>query len=539
MPAADRRLTALAVLVALVFLFQLLLFPYGRDQGIYSVVADTMLGGGAPYANAWDFKTPGVFFIYALARGVFGRSFAAVRVLEALMLVLWMCGCAVFSRRHLGRALPGIVGGAIGLVLYVQLEFWHTAQPESFAAAILIWALVAATYVPAAGEDRGRIRQLAAWVASGALFALAGLMKPPLAGGTLSSLALVAASRRKRGDVRRTAGPLGAVFAFAAGGLAVAGATAAYFLLSGAWPDMVDALAGFAPRYVEIGAAAPGGFAALLGLTLWRFAVSFSPAVLIGFVLFFLLPRAHDRESEGAAHVLGCLAFQLLGIAWQGKLFHYHFGAALPLGGLVAGWAAWKLAAKMKTGWATAAALLLVAAGAWVWHPAGSPGLAFGERSWMRVKALGAPAAERNAVMDGLAAVADVDAAANRAAAEWIAERTPPGSSLFVWGFEPVIHILADRPPASRYIYNAPLRVKGYEDKARPILLRELRDRPPAAIAVESGDVLAGITGSERDSRAELERFPELREFLAAGYVRAAELRKFTIWLKAPGDARR
>jgi hypothetical protein len=70
------------------------------------------------------------------------------------------------------------------------------------------------------------------------------------------------------------------------------------------------------------------------------------------------------------------------------------------------------------------------------------------------------------------------------------------------------------------------------------VLLGELKDHPPAAIAIESGDALSGVTGSARDSRADLERFLEFEAFLRAGYIRAADLPKFTIWLKAPGDRR-
>ena len=400
-----------------------------------------------------------------------------------------------------------------------------------------MWALVAATYAPAAEDARGRRKQSAAWAASGALFALAALMKPPLGGGALSSLVLIIAARRKDTGGRAPAPPAAAIGAFAGGGFAVAAAAAVYFAFARALPDLYDALAVFAPRYMKFGPAA-SGFPALLGLTLGRFAVTFSPAILIGFILFFLLPRVHARESEGAAHVLGSLAFSLLGIAWQAKLFHYHFGAALPMGGLIAGWAVWKLALKLRARWVIAAALVLAAAGAWLWKPAGSPHMTFGERSILRIQSLASSAEERRRMTDELASVADVDAAANRAAAEWISANTTADSRLFIWGFEPVIYLMADRRPASRYIYDVPLRVEGYEDRARAVLLRELEDHPPAAIAVESGDTLSGVTGSARDSRADLERFPELESFLSAGYVRAADLPKFTIWLKAPGDRR-
>ena len=62
------------VLAIAFLLAQLLCFGYGRDQGIYAVVARAMLDGGMPYRDAWDFKPPGIFLIYALARALFGEA---------------------------------------------------------------------------------------------------------------------------------------------------------------------------------------------------------------------------------------------------------------------------------------------------------------------------------------------------------------------------------------------------------------------------------------------------------------------------------
>ena len=35
-------------------LLQILLFGFGRDQGIYAVVGDSMLSGKMPYRDAWE-----------------------------------------------------------------------------------------------------------------------------------------------------------------------------------------------------------------------------------------------------------------------------------------------------------------------------------------------------------------------------------------------------------------------------------------------------------------------------------------------------
>src|SRR5882724_9164740 len=65
-------LLAAAGLFTLWLFVQISMFKYGRDQGIYATVAATMLRGGMPYRDAWDFKPPGIYVIYALARAVFG-----------------------------------------------------------------------------------------------------------------------------------------------------------------------------------------------------------------------------------------------------------------------------------------------------------------------------------------------------------------------------------------------------------------------------------------------------------------------------------
>ena len=100
---------AVALLVATTgfLLLQLVLFQPGRDQGIYSVVADGILRGLAPYRDRWDFKPPGIYFIYAAARALFGRTAMAARVVEAAALASGIGASAILSKRHLGDARPG------------------------------------------------------------------------------------------------------------------------------------------------------------------------------------------------------------------------------------------------------------------------------------------------------------------------------------------------------------------------------------------------------------------------------------------------
>ena len=183
---------AIALGAAAVLLWALVSFEYGLDQGIYAVVSDAVLEGGAPYRDAWDFKTPGVFFVYALARGLAGSGMHAVRGLEAAAFTSLLVAFAILSRRFVGSALPGLLGGALAVTGHVWLGFWHTGQPESFGGPVLAWALVLATWEPRVETERGRRAQWAGWAGAGALYAFAALLKPPLGGGIVVSWAIAA-----------------------------------------------------------------------------------------------------------------------------------------------------------------------------------------------------------------------------------------------------------------------------------------------------------------------------------------------------------
>jgi len=141
----QRLLLFLALALILFIAFQLVLLHHGRDQGIYSVVGRTVLEGGAPYKDAWDFKPPGIYFVYALSRLLFGPGMHAVRITEALGFLSLVFAFVIFSRRHFGRWPAGFLGGALALLDHLRLGFWNTGQPESFGAVLLAWALVLAT----------------------------------------------------------------------------------------------------------------------------------------------------------------------------------------------------------------------------------------------------------------------------------------------------------------------------------------------------------------------------------------------------------
>ena len=82
-----------------------------------------------------------------------------------------------------------------------------------------------------------------------------------------------------------------------------------------------------------------------------------------------------------------------------------------------------------------------------------------------------------------------------RAAAPVVAELADEDSTIFVWGNEPRLYELADRTPASRYVYLYPLLTPGYANEER--IAEELivwESRPPAVI-VDAGGPAPGEPG--------------------------------------------
>jgi hypothetical protein len=129
--------------------------------------------------------------------------------------------------------------------------------------------------------------------------------------------------------------------------------------------------------------------------------------------------------------------------------------------------------------------------------------------------------------------VADVDAGQNRAVADYVAAHTAPSDPLFVWGYECAIYALAERPLASRYIYDVPQRASWSAASMQAALMRDLAARPPAMIVVEHGDVFADVTGNRLDSAQSLDDFEALANLLDAEYTLATRIGDFDIYRTA------
>jgi len=239
------------------------------------------------------------------------------------------------------------------------------------------------------------------------------------------------------------------------------------------------------------------------------------------------------KEKPFAALVLGIIAIHLIGVTLQAKFFQYQYGATWPLTSLLVGMGFFKLwqKARSKGLVATIVFYLFVVIVPFGRSACKDVPWSFLVRTEKRL-AIAMDGFRDQAARDELASVADVDAASNRRVAELFKKHVPADRTVFVWGFEPQIYNLADRDPATRYIYDVPQRVTWAKEPHRRVLLDELRHNRPAAIAVEHRDVFPFVTGDAIDSADTLYDFWDLYVFLINHYDLIDKTEKFDVYIE-------
>lgn len=515
----------IVVVSAVLLAVPTLVLPPGRDQAIYLLVGRIVAEGGALYRDAFDFKPPGVLLQHAALAHLAPGSTTAGRWLDVASLLLGIVAITRLLRPE-GR-IAWVVGGLFhGAVALLSFRYWDLGQPE--------WTL--ASLVPVALLAFRGARSLP-WLGfvSGTVFGWAFVLKYPAI--LYLPLVLLVATRPDGPDTastgrrfeggRRIGAALGLLVA---GFVVVVGGVALALVPGGGLSAWLEIQREYIPGYTGLLLAGGPGIAIresarlVADFLLTRPAWLLAPVLSTGVLLMGGRGRARFLPLAG-------MALGAAGLVAQGKLFHYHWIPILPMVSLGVGHATGVLVERIRAGtwprWLVpAAGAMLLAAVALTARPT---------------------LAERRAALDHLTGRLDTEAfhahpvfgtwgvgdhalSATEAAATRLAALTRPGDEVFVWGFEPLLYLAADRPPASRFIYNAPFLSpwcpRGWIDE----LVRGLTADPPGAIVVVGNDAIPWVTGVPLDSRAGLRYFPDLVSLLRSRYQVAAEVEDFTLF---------
>lgn len=500
--------------------------PMASDQGLYAYAGVRLLAGDAPYAGAWDQKPPGIHVVYAALWTLWpNESVVAVADLSVAAVI---AGCLFVIGRRRFTETTGFVAAA-AFLLYGNPALTQNlggvfvrAQSETFVAL----AITAAVTLLAS-----RARATRHLIGTGVLLGVAFWIKPNTATYALPVLAALALWRRDDA-------PGGRTYWRDCTTIGVAGAAMVVIPFLILWS--VGSLTDLYLATIAYNAAYSGdtydGVAGVL-----RYAVSFPVARAANDALWFvgglgalvgvlMGGRGHSdpRRWPIVVPVVWLVAVWLSILINGARDLPQYFVQAGPALALAAGVGlapAFGLLRQRHTAVALLSAALVMYGAHRV---SGFDRLADNlQRDW---NALGGatPRSEYlkhfgNRPQDKFVASAITELA------EIARATTNADDAIYVFGFSPGVHVLADRRSASRFHWSQPILVEfaadrpGYGSKG---LLADLERSAPALVALQRDSW--GPNGQH--SSEFFHATPALDAWLSANYTRDTDLERFELW---------
>lgn len=424
--------------------------PLDRDEGAYAVIATRWLAGDILYRDLFDHKPPLLYLVYALARMLPGDPVHAIRVLATLYLIIG--GLLLFA---LGWRLYGRWAALAALALFLTYGSSLRFQGLIFnSEAVLLPPAILGCLLVVRGMQGRR------WVLfglAGVCVGLASAIKP--VGASLIAPLCLAPLLVAWSWPRRL---LVAALAFGGAMLPLLGFTL-LFWRQGALPAAYEALITYNRLYAAESLAREWDLQRLWRI--WEPMLTLAVPALAG-----LFATLAVRDWRTPAHGITALwGLVLLATAFLSlRAYPHYYLVAVPFFSL----------------WAGAG---IVALSRWLWHRrqrwlAGAVGI--GMLAGMLLPPLYeiwplrtlSPLQQISTLYAGDGANYFGPAAE---VARYVAARVPADQPIFVWAAEPEIYLLADRRPATRFIYDYPVdRLPA----ARNELLARLRENPPPLI---------------------------------------------------------
>jgi hypothetical protein len=468
-----------------------------RDSGVFLYVGQQVLAGHIPYADAWDHKGPIIYYVDALGLALAGGSPFGVVALEWVALsVAALIGFAVI-RRHFGAAVAWIA--TIGWLAAAPPALNGGNFTEEFALPLQFFSL---RLIPKSERERAQTRR---WLLVGASIALCFMLKPNLIGLPACVAAASWVGGLGSGKWRLVLASLGATLA---GTTVTMLPVAAYFAARGAFGSMVDQVVRFNLAYS--GATSLSWVAAwdrvnLVQVGLDTLAASPLPwTALLGWIVAIASLRFQPQKTTGQTALLAVAILDLpveLGLTWlSGRTYEHEFLTWLPVMTV--------LTAILLN------VLIRSSHGDYLAQPLRP----------MVPAALVALATVAAAlpVLTWIGRLSDTPVVLSRSYQFYstsqtvgtIPERANPSDEVLVWGAETSLNFLSGRRSPTRYAYQYPFYVAGYQSAAElDEFLRDLRANKPRLI-VDTSATNFSIPPVEPGQRADwLSHRASLSEF--------------------------
>lgn len=541
----ERRWLLLALTVVLLAALPLLSYPFGRDQGDFAQMGDTILHGLTPYKDAWNPKPPLTFFLYAAVLSI-SRQMLAVDIFN-IIIILATCWLLYVLGRRMFSPLIGLVaalGYGLAIVVYT---FWYQNQSDEWmnlplvaAACLFVRGMNIDASLNAGGDSGAEGQTLAiassslsaksytAWIlASGVAVGVAFGFK--YTGGGLGLVLLLLVWLWPKLPWRRKLGLSGAL----AAGFILALLPWLLFLAAhntiGDWLESIATTNGYT-RLSLLSPLYPSRILITSGRFLGLHPALSGFALLGGLAALWLIWQRRKSAPATAAPPLNLLIWGWILISYievlaQAKLYLYHWQPILPPLALAAGQGfAILFTSSNRLGprlhWVVTAFCLVLLLSVSLAQQRIYPDFlayVFGQQ---------APAVYNAQFVEGN----DFSYSADVQAATYLDAHTSPGQRVFIWGFEPLVYWLAQREPVTRFTFNFPLVAWWYPREWQSEAISDLQRSPPVYIVVLHNDALPFVNNVPEDSAGQLKYFPTLADMLNRDYQFEAQVEDFSFY---------
>jgi len=293
------------------------------DESLYLLMARSVLDGHPLYTEIWDHKPPGIFYLFALAQFLFGRTVVSIRI--AAWLAVTASSLLLFT---IGARLRSTTTGIVAGLLYAAFSLNDGGVASNveifFTPLLLLEVLLIVSY-----ETRELLERPGPPLLLGFVGGLALQMKFVVIFDLAAFFLFLSPSLWRDAAVDRPRRLLRFGTFVAVGALLPLAVAAGWFAATGHFAEYWDANFAANARYVgEVG----WNFEKLAWMILRRIREAFplwSSLALAPFCLAFLGP-AEARTRRGLALGLLWAAFALLGICALRRLFAHYFLALTP-----------------------------------------------------------------------------------------------------------------------------------------------------------------------------------------------------------------
>lgn len=484
-----------------------LLYPFGRDQGEYAMIAMEVRRGKVDYRDIFDIKPPLTHMAHGLALSIFGQSMLAIRLFDLIWQCITVVLLVILAESIFKKRLLGLVAAFLYITGYYSFGYWNTAQTDGFLTLLILLSLLAYIHY----KKRGRMWLI---VSCGLAIGTAMLFKYPIGILLLFLLMMIFYDYRSDGYKAAISLVIGCVVPIAIFLLVL--------VIQGALSDFMFTQITYIPAYnVRIGSQ----INVFIGILQFLLATPIM-LLLFGSMIAFVALSKRRRLEYSALVSLWWLA-ALVHLAIQNKFYFYHGLPLLAPGAVMASYVICMIYEKTYTKvprfiFLSVATFTILSASVLPWF-------------LVNQKILIDLVTENFKLQNVYTQFGDYESGdysvqADFEVAAYLKSHTGQSDKLFIWGFEPTIYFLAELSSASRFLYNFPLYGAFGWLEFRDQLVADLEQNEPKYIVIVQNDAIPWVTGTNNDSLAAFLDFQELRNLVSEHYMFETQIEDFYLY---------